>query len=130
LDSYPDIYVIGDQAHTLGPTSQPLPGLSPVAIQQGRYVARRIRGKESGPFRYFDKGIMATVGRRVAVLQVGRLRMSGFVAWLGWIFVHIYYLIGFRNRLFVFLQWSWHYLRFGRGARLIVNKEWRSHGNA
>lgn len=135
----PNIFVIGDQAWATsaapdgkdGAEGPPLPGLSPVAIQQGRYVARWLRrqrdGKPQVPFRYFDKGIMATVGRRFAILQVGRLKMAGLLAWLGWIFVHIYYLIGFRNRLFVFLQWSWHYLRFGRGARLIMHKEWRSH---
>lgn len=70
---------------------------------------------------------MPTIGRRMAVMEVGRFRMSGFVAWLAWLFVHIYYLIGFKNRLFVFIQWCWHYVGYKRGARLIVSKEWRIH---
>ena len=131
LQNFPNIFVIGDQAHAKDASGRPLPGLSPVAIQQGKYVADRLKRIASNrpvkPFHYFDKGIMATIGRRQAILQVGRLKLSGFVAWLGWIFVHIFYLIGFKNRLFVFLQWTWHYVSFGRGARLILDKEWRSH---
>ncbi|MBL7717059.1 MAG: NAD(P)/FAD-dependent oxidoreductase [Bdellovibrionales bacterium] len=128
---YPNVYVIGDQAHAKSKNGEPLPGLCPVAIQQGKYVAQSlknlVRGRKPEPFHYLDKGIMATIGRKEAILQVGAIRLSGLIAWLGWLFVHIYYLIGFKNRIFVFLQWSWHYISFGRGARLIVHKEWKSH---
>lgn len=131
LPEYSNVYVIGDQAFAKSKTGEALPGLSPVAIQQGKYLAQRLKrlakNKPSTPFRYFDKGIMATIGRKEAILQVGALKLTGLLAWLGWLFVHIYYLIGFKNRLFVFLQWSWHYISFGRGARLIVHKEWKSH---
>lgn len=131
LEAFPNVFVLGDQAAVLDRDNQVLPGLAPVAIQQGRYVARILRleakaGKRGKSFRYVDKGQMATIGRRSAVLQLGRLHMSGTMAWLAWLFVHIYYLIGFKNRLFVFLQWAWHYLSYSRGARLIMQKEWRS----
>jgi NADH dehydrogenase len=81
----------------------------------------------SKPFVYSDKGQMATIGRKRAVLQIGKLELSGFVAWLAWLVVHIYYLVGFKNRLFVVLQWGWAYLTFRRGARLIVDRDWRDH---
>ena len=95
-------------------------------MQQGRFVARQIRrdlaGKPRETFEYVDKGMMATIGRASAVAQSGRLRMSGFVAWLAWCFIHILYLIGFRNRLLVFIQWVWSYVRYRRGARLITGR--------
>ncbi len=127
----PEVFVVGDQAsfsHTAD--GKPLPGLAPVAIQQGRHVARNIiaenRGKERKPFVYFDKGIMATIGRTDAVVQTGRLRLTGLVAWLMWIVVHIAYLISFRNRVMVLFQWGWSYFNFRRGARLIRSKIWKT----
>jgi NADH dehydrogenase len=132
LPGHPEVFVAGDQANAAGPSGAPLPGIAPVAMQQGAYLARRIeaRAKDeafSEPFHYVDKGQMATIGRRRAVLQIGRLQLSGFFAWLTWLVVHVYYLVGFKNRLFVVLQWAWAYLTFRRGARLIVDREWRDH---
>jgi NADH:ubiquinone reductase (H+-translocating) len=118
------IFVIGDMAHQRAADGSPLPGLAPVAMQQGRYVARTIerelRGEPRKPFRYRDKGIMATIGRSRAVLQAGSLELSGFFAWFAWIFVHIMYLVGFRNRLFVLMDWAYSYVTYRRGARLIT----------
>jgi len=131
LPGRPEVFVLGDQAHVAGPDG-PLPGVAPVAMQQGRHLARQIRrelaGKPREPFRYRDKGQLATIGRSRAVLEIGRLRMAGPLAWLLWLVVHVYYLAGFKNRLFVVLQWAWAYGRFRRGARLIVGKEWRFYG--
>jgi NADH dehydrogenase len=131
LPGHPEVFVAGDLACLAGPDGAPLPGIAPVAIQQGRFVAdlirRELRGEERRPFRYRDKGQAATIGRKRALLQTPRLRMAGFPAWLAWLVIHIYYLVGFRNRLLVVLQWAWSYLTFGRGARLIVSKEWRSY---
>lgn len=122
------VFVLGDQAH-FEQDGAPLPGLCPVAIQQGKHVANTIlhdlARKPRRPFHYFDKGIMAAVGRSFAIVQVKRLRFSGFLAWLTWLFVHIMYLIGFKNRLLVFIQWSWSYLTYRRGARLITERDWR-----
>ncbi len=119
-----NVFVAGDQACFLHQTGEPLPGTAPVAMQQGRYLARIIRddlaGKPRPPFHFVDKGQMATVGRSRAVAEVGRLKMGGFFAWVLWLVVHIYYLTGFRNRLLVILQWAWFYLTFHRGARLIL----------
>jgi NADH dehydrogenase len=130
LPGCPNVFAAGDMTHTPGPDGAPLPGMAPVALQQGVYLARRIRAEirghsESAPFRYRDKGQMATIGRRRAVLQAGRIRLGGLVAWFAWLMVHIYYLVGFKNRLFVVLQWAWAYLTFRRGARLIVGRRWR-----
>lgn len=129
LPGHPEVFVLGDQARLEGPDGDPLPGVAPVALQQGDHVARQLRrelaGKPREPFRYRDKGQLATIGRSRAVLEIGRLRMAGLVAWLVWLVVHIYFLVGFKNRLFVVLQWAWAYGRFRRGARLIVGKEWR-----
>ena len=129
LERYPNLFVAGDQAHVDWKGS-PLPGLAPVAMQQGRFlgrtILREVKGKPRADFRYTDKGQMATIGRRRAIVQMGKLRFSGFAAWLTWLVVHIYYLTGFKNRLFVTLSWAWSYLTFRRGARLIVPKEWRS----
>lgn len=123
------VFVIGDQAFFRDEKSEPLPGLAPVAMQSGRFVAQMImhdqQGKARSRFIYRDKGQMATIGRRKAVAQAFGLEASGTFAWLLWLVVHIFYLIGFRNRVFVLLQWTWSYLRFSRGARLIVGKEWR-----
>jgi NADH dehydrogenase len=128
IPGHPNIFVIGDQAHfsaTLDALA--LPGLAPVAMQQGRYVAknilREVAGKERmATFRYVDKGQMATIGRSRAVGMYKGLHFHGIVAWLAWLLVHIYYLIGFKNRMFVLLQWAWTYLTFRRGARLIIDK--------
>ena len=132
LPGHPEVFVVGDQASAIGPSGAPLPGVAPVAMQQGAYLARRLRALARGnhftePFVYTDQGQMATIGRRRAVLQRGRLELAGLVAWLAWLLVHIYHLVGFKNRLFVMVQWAWAYLSFGRGARLIVDREWRDH---
>jgi NADH dehydrogenase len=130
LKGSPKIFVAGDLARFTHQSGAPLPGTAPVAMQQGRYVARTILADLSGrgrqPFRYRDKGQMATIGRSRAILQIGSLEMAGFPAWLLWLAVHIYYLTGFRNRLLVVLQWAWSYVTFGRGARLIVGNEPRA----
>jgi NADH dehydrogenase len=130
VPGHSNVFVAGDQACFLHQTGKPLPGTAPVAMQQGRYLARLIRaelkGKPREPFVFKDKGQMATIGRSRAIVQLGKLKIAGFAAWLFWICVHIYYLTGFKNRLFVVMQWAWSYLSFRRGARLIVNKEWRS----
>jgi NADH dehydrogenase len=125
LSGHPEVFVIGDAAYYLGPDGKPLPGVSPTAMQMGRHVARMIRAEIAGysertPFVYRDKGSMATIGRSRAIAQMGNLKLTGFLAWLAWLFVHIWYLIGFRNRLLVFFDWSWSYLTFRRGARLIT----------
>lgn len=130
LKNHPSIFVIGDQAAFVGADGKALPGLAPVAIQQGKHVARNIQlslqRKARENFRYRDKGIMATIGRRKAITQAPGLNLHGFVAWMAWLFVHVFYLIGFKNRVSVFAQWTWSYLTFKRGARLIVDKDWRS----
>jgi NADH dehydrogenase len=104
-----------------------LPGVAPVAIQQGRFVAKligeeiRASGNSDRPnFHYWDKGSLATIGRAAAIGEFGKIHISGFVAWLAWLFIHILYLIGFRNRLLVFIQWAWSYVTYERGARLIT----------
>jgi NADH dehydrogenase len=129
VPGHPEVFVVGDQAHVPGPDGRPLPGVAPVALQQGRYVGRVIRDRVAPqarePFQYADKGQMATIGRSRAIVEIGRLRFGGLPAWLLWIVVHIYYLTGFPNRLLVVIQWAWSYLTFHRGARLIVGKEWR-----
>jgi NADH:ubiquinone reductase (H+-translocating) len=127
LAGYPEVFVIGDQARFVE-NGEAVPPLSPPAIQQGKHAAKNIladlRGSTREPFHYRDKGIMATVGRAMAVVQSGSLHMHGFFAWLAWCFVHIFYLIGFRNRIIVFVQWVWSYVRYKRGARLITNRQW------
>jgi NADH dehydrogenase len=126
LPNHPEVFAIGDMATLDDPeTGRPLPGLAPVAMQEGAYVAGVIRarlegGKLPGPFRYRDKGSLATIGRARAVAEIGRLRVSGAVAWLLWLVVHLAYLIGFQNRLLVMVRWTFSYLTRGRGARLIT----------
>jgi NADH:ubiquinone reductase (H+-translocating) len=126
LPGQPDIFVIGDLAHYQHGTERPLPGVAPVAMQQGRYVARLIRdrlsGKETPPFRYWNKGNLAVIGRNAAVAEFGRFRFSGFLAWLIWLFVHIMYLIEFDNKVVVMFQWGWSYFTRRRGARLITGR--------
>ena len=129
IREHPEVFVAGDQAFFAHGTKGALPGIAPVALQQGRAIAknilREIRGKSRLPFRYLDKGQLATIGRSKAIVEIGRLRCGGFFAWLAWLVIHIYYLIGFKNRLFVIMQWAWSFFSFQRGARLIVSKEWR-----
>jgi NADH dehydrogenase len=123
LQGDPWIFVIGDAAHCSGIDGQPLPGLAPVAMQQGRYVAQVIRKRQEPgqrpPFVYADRGQLATIGRAKAVAQLGRLRLSGLPAWLLWCVVHIFFLISLRNRFRVMSEWIWYYLTFKPGARLI-----------
>ena len=121
----PEIFVIGDAAFVTGPGGEPLPGLAPVAKQQGQYVeeliARQVRGEQPlPPFRYRDEGALATIGRHSAIADLGWIRLTGWVAWVLWGVVHIFFLIGFRNRMAVFLNWIWAWLTYGRGARLIT----------
>ncbi len=127
-----DIFVIGDQAHFAPGDGTPLPALSPVAMQQGRHAARNIRALLAGgwlePFEYFDKGTMATIGRHRAVADAGFMRFSGWLAWLAWLFVHVIFLVGFRNKLMVLLSWGYAYVTYGRGARLITGRQWGSRG--
>ena len=162
LPGYPEVFVIGDLAAAKDEQGKMLPGVAPVAIQEGKFVARLIReeverlgskrdpegapplsrsmrqepavsgpepsegeskggGFDSRPgFHYWDKGSLATIGRAAAVAQFGKIHISGFIAWLSWLFVHILFLIGFRNRLLVFIQWAWSYVTYERGARLIT----------
>ena len=126
IPGHPEVFVIGDLASCNDTAGKPLPGLAPVAIQQGEYAARAIvaatRGERLQPFRYRDKGTMATIGRAAAVVDLGRVRFSGYPAWLVWCFVHILWLIGFRNRFLVMIEWAWAYLRFERSARLITGQ--------
>ncbi len=124
IPGHPEIFVIGDSASTME-HGNPLPGLAPVAMQQGRYVAnvlrRRLAGKPTkAPFHYRDKGDLATVGRAFAVADLRRIQLSGVLAWLVWVIVHIAYLIGFRNRLLVLIQWAWSYLTYQPGAQIIL----------
>jgi NADH dehydrogenase len=131
VPGHPELFVLGDLAHAIGADGRPLPGIAPVALQQGRYAARAIladlRGRPRAPFAYLDKGQMATIGRSRAIVQTGALRIGGFFAWVAWLVIHIYYLSGFKNRLFVLIQWAYSYLTFARGARLIVDKHWQSY---
>lgn len=124
IKGHPEVFVIGDLANFCHGTERPLPGVAPVASQQGAYVARliqrRLRGGQVAPFRYVDRGNMATIGRAAAVAQVGKLHFSGFVAWITWLFIHLFFLIGFQNRLLVMLQWGWNYFSRNRAARLIT----------
>lgn len=123
LPGHDQVYVVGDMACALH-NGTPLPMMAPVAMQQGCHVARSIicreRGESAGPFRYFDKGSMATIGRSSAVASAFGLSCSGFVAWLIWLFLHLYYLIGFRNRIVVLLNWAWYYWFHERQVRLIT----------
>jgi NADH dehydrogenase len=128
LPAHPEVFVIGDLAAAKDEQGKLLPGVAPVAIQQGKFVAKLIREevrlatrlKSRPQFHYWDKGSLATIGRAAAVAQFGKIHISGFIAWLSWLFVHILFLIGFRNRLLVFIQWAWSYVTYERGARLIT----------
>jgi len=124
IPGHPEVQVIGDLANFSHQTGQPLPGVSPVAMQQGRHAARNIlrmiKNREPRRFRYWNKGSMATIGRHRAVADLNFVHLSGLPAWLVWLFVHIIFLVGFRNRLVVLFQWAWAYFTFNAGARLIT----------
>jgi NADH dehydrogenase len=124
LPGHPEVFVIGDLAALKDENGKGLPGVAPVAMQEGRVTARNIMrdldGEPRRDFRYVDKGSLATIGRAAAVAQFGRLHISGFIAWLSWLFIHIFFLIGFRNRIIVFIQWFWSYVTYERAARLIT----------
>ncbi len=126
LPGHPQVFVIGDAALLLQ-NGKPLPGLAPVAMQQGEYVAKLIHQRAIGQvthaaFVYKDKGQLATIGRAFAIAEFGRVKFSGFFAWLVWIFIHIFFLIGFQNRILVFIQWAWAYFTFDRGSRVIIEE--------
>jgi NADH dehydrogenase len=133
IPGHPEVFVAGDMSRCLDEHGKPLPGVALVAMQQGIYFANTIRaelkGKPRKPFRYRDLGQMATIGRARAISEFGRLKLTGLPAWWFWLLVHIYRLSGFRNRLSVLFQWAWSYWTFGRGARLIVGKEWKAYGD-
>lgn len=126
IPDHPNIFVIGDTA-SLMQDGKPLPGVAPVAMQEGRYVAAAIArhvasngAVKDAPFHYVNKGNLATVGRSYSIIEIGKLQISGFIAWVLWLLIHIFYLIGFRNRFLVMFQWAWAYLTYQRGARLIT----------
>ncbi len=124
VPGHPDAFVAGDLAAVLDQRGKPLPGLAPVAIQQGRHAARNIlcalKGQPRRPFRYADRGMLATIGRAAAVADLGKVRFSGYIAWVTWLFVHIFWLIGFRNRFLVLFEWAWAYITYQRAVRLIT----------
>ncbi len=123
IEGHDDVFVIGDLAAATT-DDKPVPGVAPAAIQGGKHAARcirnRIEGRPNVPFRYRDKGSLATIGRAAAVAEIGRLRTAGFFAWIMWLTIHVFFLVGFRNRVFVTASWAWSYLTFQRGARLIT----------
>jgi len=127
VPGYPNVFVIGDMACCRTSDGKPLPGVAPVAMQQGTYASRailaRLRGHSVAPFTYFDRGTMATVGRSRAIVQIGRLRFAGVLAWVTWLFVHLLYLVAFESRLLVLVQWASNYLTWNRSARLITECE-------
>jgi NADH:ubiquinone reductase (H+-translocating) len=126
IPGHPEILVLGDTALVKGADGTPVPGVAPAAKQMGRYAARlikaRLAGQSTKPFRYIDYGNLATIGRKAAVADLGRIRLSGLLAWLLWSFAHLWFLVGFRNRIVVFLDWAWAYATFDRGVRLITER--------
>lgn len=127
VPGHANIFVIGDLANFSHQNGKPLPGVAPVAMQEGQYVAaliqKRLQEGNLIPFRYFDRGSLAVIGRNAAVVDLGFVKFSGFLAWLTWVFIHIYYLIEFDNKLVVLIQWAWNYFTRKRGARLITGEE-------
>jgi NADH dehydrogenase len=126
VPGHPEVFAIGDMVQLRG--QEPLPGVAPVAMQMGRYVARavrnRLRERPTGPFHYKDKGNLATIGRARAVADLPpRIRVSGFVAWAMWLVIHLFYLVGFQNRLLVFIRWAFSFITHGRGTRLITGED-------
>jgi NADH dehydrogenase len=126
VPGHANVFVIGDMATFTHQTGQPLPGVSPVAMQMGDAAGLNIRltmeGKPLREFRYIDKGSMATIGRSRAIAQLGKVKLTGFIAWMAWLLVHIFFLIGFRNRAIVLFNWAWSYFTYQRGARLITGR--------
>jgi NADH dehydrogenase len=126
IAGYPDIFVIGDLANFAHQGEKPLPGVAPVAMQEGEYLANllisRLKGQTIKPFHYIDRGSLAVIGQNAAVVDLGFVKFSGFIAWLVWVWAHIYYLIEFDNKLVVMVQWGWNYFTRGRGARLITGE--------
>ena len=126
IPGHKNVFAIGDMALFLHQTGKPLPGVSPVAIQMGECTVKNIKnalaGKPYVTFHYFDKGSMATIGRSAAIAEIGKLHLSGFLAWMAWLLVHIFFLIGFRNRFAVLFNWAWSYFTYQRGARLITGR--------
>lgn len=126
IPNHPNVFVVGDLASFSHQTGKPLPGVAPVAMQGGKFaartIARRLRGQSVQPFKYFDKGNMATIGRRLAVVQTDKIKMRGTLAWFAWLFIHLMYIVCFENRLLVLMQWAWNYLTFNRYARLITGE--------
>ncbi len=126
IPGYPSAFVVGDLAAATQADGSPVPGLAPAAIQEGEHAADNVlsmvEGHATEPFKYLDKGIMATIGRAAGIAQSGSLRLSGFLGWCAWLFIHILFLIGFRNRLLVLIQWAWAFVTFTRGARLITGR--------
>jgi len=123
IPGHPEVFVIGDAANAKGKDGKPLPGIAPTAIQQGKYIAKIIKKQipkeDRSPFNYFDKGSMATIGTKKAIVMMGKLKITGFIAWLAWCFIHIVYLIGFRNRFGVMVEWFYCFITGQRGVRLI-----------
>jgi NADH:quinone reductase (non-electrogenic) len=129
LPGHPEVFALGDMVRVRGRDGEveQLPGVAPVAMQQGRYAAKaireRLRGGTPKPFRYIDKGNLATIGRARAVAEIKGLKLSGFLAWITWLLVHLWYLVGFQNRIVVFIRWIFSFATHGRGARLITWQE-------
>jgi len=123
LPGYPEVQAVGDMVSAVNASGKPVPGVSPAAMQAGRHAAENIlchlRGEASKPWEYFDKGSMATIGRHAAVCELGPLKFAGLPAWMAWAFVHLFFLVSFRNRTAVFLQWMWAYFTYAKGARII-----------
>ena len=132
LPGHPEVFAIGDLALVVDEHQKPVPGVSPAAMQMAHHVARIIHddlhgltGKARPAFKYWDKGTMATIGRSSAVAQIGRIEFSGWLAWMSWLMVHLLFLIGFRNKAAVLLQWTWSYFTYTRGSRIITGAEAR-----
>ena len=128
----PDVFVIGDLA-AVSEKGKEIPGVAPAAMQGGTHaakmIARRVAGKPTEPFHYVDKGSLATIGRAAAVAQIGDIHLHGFIAWMAWLLIHILFLIGFRNRVLVLLEWAWAYVAFDRGAR-VITAPWKARAAA
>jgi NADH:ubiquinone reductase (H+-translocating) len=127
IPGHPEVFVVGDLAALKDKNGKWLPGLAPVAMQEGEFagktILRDLRGKPREDFHYLDKGTLATIGRAAAVAEIGKVHLSGFFAWMAWLLIHILFLIGFRNRLIVLIQWAWSYFTYQRGARLITGDD-------
>ena len=129
IPGHPEVFVIGDAAYLLDKDGQVVPGVSPAAMQEAKHVARIIESELEGhperpPFDYWDKGSMATIGRSAAVAQMGKFEMTGFLAWIAWLFIHLIFLVGFRNKVAVLWQWFYSYVTYKRGARIITGLKW------